>query len=41
MKKELKDFKGRVLPNLHKIKGGGDDGVIDRDKIRRPKNGRN
>jgi len=23
MKKELKDFKGRILPNLNKIKGGG------------------
>lgn len=40
MKKELKDFKGRVLPNLSKIKGGGADGPIDRDKIPRPKNGR-
>ena len=40
MKKELKDFKGRVLPNLSKIKGGGAAaGPIDRDKIPRPKNG--
>jgi hypothetical protein len=40
MKKELKDFKGRVLPNLNKIKGGGE-GAIDRDKVIRPKNGSN
>lgn len=39
MKKELKDFKGRVLSNLNKIKGGGAGGPIDRDKILRPKNG--
>ncbi len=39
MKKELKDFKGRVLPNLNKIKGGGAEGAIDRDKVMRPKNG--
>ncbi len=36
MKKELKDFKGRILPNLNKIKGGG---AIDRDKVQRPKTG--
>jgi hypothetical protein len=42
MKKELKDFKGRVLPNLNKIKGGGDEvAMIDRDKVRRPKPGNN
>ena len=41
MKKELKDFKGRILPNLNKIKGGGAEGVIDRDKVIRPKNGSN
>lgn len=41
MKKELKDFKGRVLPNLNKIKGGGAEEAIDRDKVRRPKPGTN
>ena len=41
MKKELKDFKGRVLSNLIKIKGGGAEGTIDRDKVIRPKNGSN
>lgn len=40
MKKTLKDFKGRALNNLSKIKGGGDDSVIDRDKVRRPKPGK-
>lgn len=39
MKKVLKDFKGRALKNLDKIRGGGDDGPIDRDKIKRPKAG--
>ena len=37
MKKSLKDYKGRALKHLNKIKGGGDDAVIDRDKVRRPK----
>lgn len=39
MKKSLKDFKSRELKNLDKIKGGGNDNVIDRDKVRRPKPG--
>jgi len=41
MKKELKDFEGRVLPNLNKIKGGGGAVPIDRDKVPRPKTGNN
>jgi len=40
MKKVLKDFEGRALKNLDKIRGGGDDGVIDRDKMKIPKTGR-
>lgn len=40
MKKSLKDYKARELKNLSKIKGGGDDGPIDRDKIRRPQPGK-
>lgn len=39
MKKSLKDFKGKALKNLNKIKGGGE-AVIDRDKIRIPKPGK-
>lgn len=40
MKKSLKDYRGRALKNLEKIKGGGDT-VIDRDKVRRPRLGSN
>ena len=40
MKKELKDFKTRALKNLNQIKGGGDGGPIDRDKIKTPKPGK-
>lgn len=40
MKKVLKDFKGRSLKNLDKIRGGGEEGAIDRDKIKRPKPGK-
>lgn len=40
MKKVLKDFERRALKNLEKIRGGGDDGPIDRDKIKRPKIGK-
>lgn len=40
MKKALKEFEGRALKNLDKIRGGGDDGPIDRDKIRTPKPGK-
>ena len=39
MKKTLKDYQGRALKNLEKIKGGGNP-VIDRDKVRRPKPGK-
>jgi hypothetical protein len=39
MKKALKDYQGRALKNLEKIKGGGKP-VIDRDKVRRPRPGR-
>ncbi|SHJ63362.1 hypothetical protein SAMN04487911_12826 [Arenibacter nanhaiticus] len=39
MKKKLEDYKKRALRNLTKIKGGGEDGPIDRDKIRKPRNG--
>lgn len=38
MKKTIKDFKGRALQNLNKIKGG--EGGIDRDKVIRPKPGK-
>lgn len=38
MKKTIKDFRDRALPNLNKIKGGG--GGIDRDKVIRPKPGK-
>ncbi|MDX1279542.1 MULTISPECIES: hypothetical protein [Flavobacteriaceae] len=37
MKKKMEEFKSRALKDLTKIKGGGDDGPIDRDKIKRPK----
>ncbi|WP_262710271.1 MULTISPECIES: hypothetical protein [Antarcticibacterium] len=41
MKKSLQDFKPRALKNLEKIKGGtGGGGAIDRDKVRRPKQGK-
>ena len=40
MKKELKDYRGRAIKNLNQIKGGGDDGPIDRDKIKVPKAGK-
>ncbi len=40
MKKALKDYKGRALKNLDKIRGGGDDAPIDRDKIKTPKVGK-
>ncbi|WP_281502446.1 hypothetical protein [Arenibacter sp. S6351L] len=39
MRKKMEDFKKRALKNLTKIKGGGDDGPIDTDKIKRPKRG--
>ncbi|WP_262894944.1 hypothetical protein [Salegentibacter maritimus] len=39
MKKSLKDYQGKALKNLDKIKGGGSS-VIDRDKVRRPKPGK-
>lgn len=40
MKKSLKDYQGRALKNLEKIKGGGSTAGIDRDKVRRPKAGK-
>lgn len=40
MKKTVKDFKERALPNLNKIRGGGSGGGIDRDKVLRPKPGK-
>tara|TARA_B100001146_G_C15886826_1_gene308512 strand:- start:119 stop:247 length:129 start_codon:yes stop_codon:yes gene_type:complete len=40
MKKELKDYKERAIKNLNQIKGGGEDGPIDRDKIKVPKAGK-
>lgn len=41
MKKKLKDFKERALPNLNKIKGGGESAAgIDRDKVRLPRPGK-
>lgn len=40
MKKSLQDFKSRALKNLEKIKGGGTQGGIDRDKVKRPTQGK-
>ncbi len=40
MKKTLQDFQGRALKNLEKIKGGGSSSGIDRDKVNRPKPGK-
>tara|TARA_R110000850_G_scaffold136380_1_gene257500 strand:+ start:106 stop:234 length:129 start_codon:yes stop_codon:yes gene_type:complete len=39
MRKKMEEFKKRALKNLTKIKGGGGDGPIDTDKIKRPKRG--
>ncbi|MFD2789288.1 hypothetical protein KCTC52924_01967 [Arenibacter antarcticus] len=36
MRKKMEEFKSRALKDLTKIKGGGEDGPIDTDKIRRP-----
>lgn len=40
MKKTLKDFEARAFKNLEKIKGGGNDGPVDRDKIKIPSVGK-
>ncbi|PTX43573.1 hypothetical protein C8P64_2102 [Christiangramia gaetbulicola] len=40
MKKALKDYRGRAIKNLNQIKGGGDEGPIDRDKLKVPKAGK-
>ena len=40
MKKSLQEFKPRALKNLEKIKGGGEQRGVDRDKVLRPKPGK-
>lgn len=40
MKKKVEDFRTRALKNLDKIRGGGADSPIDRDKVRTPKFGK-
>ena len=36
----MQDFKEKALKNPSKIRGGGEEGPIDRDKVRVPKKGR-
>lgn len=40
MKKKIEEFRKKALPNLNKITGGGSDAPIDRDKVKRPKPGK-
>lgn len=40
MKKSIADYKERALKNMSKIRGGGDDGAIDRDKVKTPRKAR-
>lgn len=40
MKKSVKDYHERALGNLGKVRGGGEDSPVDRDKIKFPKNGK-
>ena len=35
MRKTMKDYRNRAIKNLDKIRGGGGDGTIDKDKIKR------